>query len=292
MSADGSGVRQLTNSRYDNAWPQWSPDDSRIVFSSTRDKDWEIYAMRADGTDQRRLTASPGRDAHASFLPGGRLVFQSPRNFAGQGEVDLYTMNADGTRQRRLLTAPGFDGVAVPGPTGEWIAYQRGMFRPATNDYLWNLRLVDSLGARDTALTSGTFSSQVPSWSPDGRTLVFYANPQGRDQLFLMDLATRAVRPLASSPGEDRAPSFSPDGARVAFTSTRDGGNQLFVLDVAAGTTRRLFDGLEVMGQPGWSRDGRRLVFNATYRGTSEVFVGNVDGTSLVRLTKGYEGTR
>ena len=83
--------------------------------------------MAADGPGSRRLTHSPGRDAHPAFTPdGARIVFQSPRDYGGAHEVDLYVMDADGGNQRRLIVAPGFDGVPVPSPDGQRIAFQRG----------------------------------------------------------------------------------------------------------------------------------------------------------------------
>jgi Tol biopolymer transport system component len=64
----------------------------------------------------------------------------------------------------------------------------------------------------------------VPSWSPDGTRLAFFANPEGRDQLFVMDLVSKRVIPLAASaaPSTDLTPAFSRDGASSLFVSTRD----------------------------------------------------------------------
>ncbi|MBL8960982.1 MAG: PD40 domain-containing protein [Gemmatimonadetes bacterium] len=286
----GSHPRQVTRSAYDNAWPQWSRDGSEIVFASRRDGDWEIYSMRADGTAPRRLTVSPGRDAHPIFLPSGRIVFQSPRGFDGPGEVELYTMDANGDRVRPLVTAPGFDGVPVPSPNGSQLAFQRGVSRG--NGLHWELWLVDSLGRNARQLTRNNWSSQVATWSPDGRHLAFFANPDGRDQLFRIELATSAVTALHRSSGEDRAPSWSPDGREIAFTTTRFGGNDLVILDLATGELQRVTAGLEVMAQPGWSRDGQTLLFSAVHQGVHEVFRVHRNGSGLTRLTTGFEGTR
>ncbi len=295
MDADGTDPRQLTRSQYANAWPQWSPDDSRIVFSSTRDGDWEIYTMAADGSDARRLTYSPGRDAHPAWLGPGRIVFQSPRHSADASEVDLFTMNTDGLRQRRLLAAPGFDGVAVPSPDHRWIAFQRGvpdLRRPSEQAYRWELFLVDSSGMNERRLTQGPWSSQVPSWNPDGTRLAFHSDSTGRDQLYLLELATGRTTSLTTSTGSDHAPSFSPDGRYVAFTSDRDGSMDLYVLRIADGTVRRLTHDLITRSQPSWSRNGRRILFSGAGTGVDEVYVINLDGTGLARLTTGTEGIR
>jgi len=99
MNADGSGRKDLGDG--DPGTASWSPDGKRIVFESDRDANHEIYVMDADGTNQTRLTTSPGRDANPAWSPDGRrIVFSSSRG----GNVDIYVMNADGTNERRLTT--------------------------------------------------------------------------------------------------------------------------------------------------------------------------------------------
>lgn len=269
-----------------NAWPQWSPDGRRIVFASMRDGDWEIYTMAPDGTDPRRLTHSPGRDAHPWYLPDGRrVVFQSPRGHSAEDRVDLYLMDTGGANPVRLVASSrGFNGVPVPSPDGRWIAFQRGV-RDASGAWAWDLYVVDTAGRGERRLTANAWSSQVPTWSPDGRRLAFYADAQGRDQLYLLDLRSGAVTPFAPSAATDDAPAFSPDGAVVAFVSTRDGPRDLYRVDVATGVVTRLTTGLDVWAQPSWSPDGRRILFSARASGADEVYVVGADGSGLIRLT-------
>ena len=105
---------------------------------------------------------------------------------------------------------------------------------------------MDANGGNQRRLVAGGFSG-VPAPSPDGR-----------DQLFVMDVASGMVTPLAASSATDDTPSFSVDGRFVAFTSTRDGGRDLYRVEVATGAVARLTGGLDVRAQPSWSRDGRR----------------------------------
>ena len=67
--------------------PRISPDGQRIVFTSGRDGNYEIYVMRVDGSEQARLTANPERDDYPSWHPSGRqIVYVAERN----GKHDLY----------------------------------------------------------------------------------------------------------------------------------------------------------------------------------------------------------
>lgn len=250
--------------------------------------------MKADGSDARRLTQSPGRDAHPTFLPNGQIVFQSPRDYADPNEVDLYLMEFDGSTQRRLVAASGFDGVPVPSRNGRQIAFQRGRpTGPGSGGPQWDLYLVDSSGLNETRLTAERWSSQVPSWSPDGERILFFANPADTNHLFVLTRSTRTVTPLPAPPrGEDNAGAFSPDGRRIAFTSTRDGRSDLYLMDADGRNVVRLTTDLEVQGQPSWSSNGRRLLFAAAATGQNDVYVIGVDGTGLKRLTHGTEGAR
>jgi Tol biopolymer transport system component len=115
MNADGTNVRQLTsNADFDSA-PSWSPDGGWILFerapagtftTGVEAQEKDVYVMRADGTDVRRLTDSPGLDEGPEFSPDGtRIAFSSARD----GQQEIYVMDADGANPRRLTDNPARD---------------------------------------------------------------------------------------------------------------------------------------------------------------------------------------
>lgn len=294
MSAAGGPSRQLTNASYHNAFPAWLPD-GHIIYSSTQDGgDWEIYRIGADGSGMVRLTSSLGRDAHPQAWTEGRVLFQSPRAWSDTSSVDIFAMNVDGTQVRRITAHPTFNGVPVPSRDGTRIAFMRGV-PTGVDDYHWNLMVMDATGDNERPLTAGVWSSQVPTWTPDSAAVLFYANPDGRNQLYRLDLTSARVIRLHESRGNDHAPSLSADGRIVAFTSDRDTGSDrhdLYTLELATGHLRRLTTDLNVRGQPGWSRDGSTLVISAAPRGVFDIYVIKLDGTGLRRVTRGFEGDR
>jgi TolB protein len=104
INVDGSGKRRLTTCPQcaNDGNPNWSRDNNRIVFTSERDGNHEIYVINPDGTGERRLTNNPGPDALPVWLPGGRqIVFRSLRD----GAWGIYVMNADGTGVRKITDA-------------------------------------------------------------------------------------------------------------------------------------------------------------------------------------------
>jgi TolB protein len=114
LSLEDGKTRELTKpgAHYDN-FPAWSPKGDRIAFTSNREGDFEIYTIRPDGTDLRRLTRSPGNDGHEIWSPDGewilfssaRMGFKDERPLAEripQPYGELFVMRADGTGLRQL----------------------------------------------------------------------------------------------------------------------------------------------------------------------------------------------
>ena len=102
MNSDGSNQSSLTNGQ-GGYYPDWSPDGTKIAFTTSRDGNAEIYAMNADGSNQTRLTNDAGNDYHPSWSPdSARIAFTSNRN----GNLDIYVMNADGSNPTNLTNNP------------------------------------------------------------------------------------------------------------------------------------------------------------------------------------------
>jgi Tol biopolymer transport system component len=109
MNADGSGVSQLTNGPGDNWDPAWSPGGSKIVFTSDRDGNLEIYVMNADGSGQTNLTNTSTDEWNPAWSPdASKIAFSSDRNNPGVNS-EIYVMNADGSGQTNLTNNPAWD---------------------------------------------------------------------------------------------------------------------------------------------------------------------------------------
>ena len=114
MDVDGDNQHDLTGGEffeveviepYDQS-PDWSPDGKSIVFYSSRDGDFEIYVMGADGKNQRQITDNAPSDGNPAWHPyAQRIAFWSERD----GNSEIYVMDADGKKQRRLAAVPGSD---------------------------------------------------------------------------------------------------------------------------------------------------------------------------------------
>ena len=136
-----------------------------------------------------------------------------------------------------------------------------------------------------------SFLNINPSWSPDGRRLVFESRRHGRAQLYLINADGTAERRLTNSAGEDTHPSWSPDGSQIVFDSYRDSVWTLYVIRPDGTGERRLIQApAAARGQfarhPAWSPDGRRVAFDSDRDGDEEVYVANADGSGSARVTR------
>ena len=121
MNTDGTNQVNLTNNPTFDIDPWFSPDGSKIAFTSHPDDNrGEIYVMNADGSNQTRLTNHPAFDFQPSFSPNGsRIAFYSERD----GNFEIYVMNADGTSQTRLTSNTASEFSPSFSPDGNKIRF-------------------------------------------------------------------------------------------------------------------------------------------------------------------------
>lgn len=264
---------------HNDLFPAWSPDGTRLAFTSDRSGDPEIFVVGIDGTGLRQLTTTPGRDAHPSWSPDGtRIAFQSPRN---EGQTRLFLMDADGSGQQQITPNTGFCGVPVWSPDGTTLAFQCSdtTTRLNTPEHPWRVYTMKLSEGRMTLRTHGPGHDQVPNWSPDGSRLVFYSDRSGVNQLYLVELQSGRVARITKGPGVARAASFSPDGTRIVFIGSE--GTQLgdlFEIELASGARRRVTTlGIE-HGLPLFSPDGSRILFQHRSERGSRIMVMDARG--------------
>lgn len=198
-------LRRLTESHGYDAEGAISPDGQWVVFCSlrdaypveklspqdqqrlTQDPSWfgEIYLMRVDGTEVRRLTREPGYDGGPFFSPDGRRIIW--RRFDASGvNADVYTMNVDGTDVRRLTDFQAMSWAPYFHPSGQYAIFTANKLGFEN----FELFLVDLAGEREPVrVTYSDGFDGLPVFSPNGRQLCWTSNRTAnkQSQLFLAD---------------------------------------------------------------------------------------------------------
>jgi Tol biopolymer transport system component len=217
---DGNGdhLTRLTSTGGENEFqPAFSPDGTRIAFTSNRDGDNDIYVMDADGTNQVRLTDNATRDARPAFSPDGRrIAFTSNRD----RDDEIYVMDAtddDGDGNGDHLTkitdnAGVADTHANFSPDGELIAFTT---RRDGNDEIY-VANADG-GGSPTRLTDNDAVDEFPAFSPDGQWVAFSSNRAGGGpdyDIYTMRVAREdagnAPERLTNTPEADSKPDWGP----------------------------------------------------------------------------------
>ena len=144
--------------------PRFSPDGKKVIMSFAKDGNSDIYTMDLKTREVEKLTNHSAIDTSPSYSPDGKFIcFNSDRS----GLQQIYVMRSDGTQVKRISFGKGLYGTPVWSPRGDLIAFtkvRKGRF------YIGVMRS-DGTGER---LLTENFYQEAPSWSPNGRVLIFY----------------------------------------------------------------------------------------------------------------------
>jgi TolB protein len=254
MNADGSDQRMVSTGKGRTTCGYFLPDNKHIVYASTHAggdacppapdrsmgyvwavyETYDIYLARTDGTVVKPLTQEAGYDAEATVnFRTGRIVYTS----MASGDLDLWSMNSDGSNKRQLTFAQGYDGGAVYSrdgkklvwranrpPTAEAMSrYKDLLARNLTTPMKMEIYIADADGKNERQLTNFNCASFAPTFSPDGKKILFSSNKHkcdGREfELFLINIDGTGLQQVTDFGGFVSFPEFSPDGRKLLFSS-------------------------------------------------------------------------
>ncbi len=152
--------------------PRFSPDGKKIIMSLAKDGNSEIWVRNLETNIQEKLTDHPSIDTSPSYSPDGKYItFNSDRS----GYQQIYVMRSDGSKVKRISFGKGIYGTPVWSPRGDLIAFtklHKGKF------FIGVMR-TDGTGER---LLTENFYQEAPSWSPNGRIIIFYRETKTDDK--------------------------------------------------------------------------------------------------------------
>jgi TolB protein len=205
--------RALTRAGAEDRQPAYSPDGGRLVFSSNRTGNLDLWLLDTKSGEERQLTDDSADDWDPAFTPDGRSLLWSTNR---GGHFEIWQMAVDGSGARQLTS----DGADAENPTttadGRWVVYNS--FNPAKSG-IWKVR-ADGSGA--VRLVAG--ATTLPETSPDGRHVLFDADYAGRTSGWLRaarveDGAVVFSTPFPYARLNDGRPRWLRDGRSFAFVA-------------------------------------------------------------------------
>ncbi len=283
--------------------PVWSPDGKTMIYEKhgwkSREQNKPLYGWDRDL--EYRFT-----DVFPALARDGTLAITLKQ----QGNSSLVTMKPDGSDRQTVFNPAdhgldpkflqmGLAGAFQPAwsPDSQWLAFGLGHWFFQRDTHKSTLMRVRRDGSGLDKLTDGTMHVGFPSYSADGKEIVYRVWDQNEKGLRILDLDSRKSRVLTT--GYDNLPGWSPDGRRILFTRKVDDVNfDIFTIrpdgtDLLRVTSHRSSDGHAV-----WSHDGRIMwnaslygfrdeaaLYDNTFQQYGQIFIMNADGSDKRMLT-------
>ncbi|RJP70062.1 MAG: hypothetical protein C4539_06960 [Ignavibacteriales bacterium] len=191
--ADGSNVRRITDSPGYDAEATVSPKGDKIIFTSTRDNDPELYVMDIDGKNQERLTHHKGYDGGAFFsLDGTKIVYRA-------------------SSPKTVNDLKDYDELV-----------KEGLVRPTALE----IYTMDANGNNNKQITNFGKASFAPFFHPDGKRIIFSSNINSKNNrmnfdLYMINIDGTGLEQITFNESFDGFPMFTKDGKRLVFASNR-----------------------------------------------------------------------
>ncbi len=257
MNADGSNQHMVSTGKGVVTCGYFLPDGRHFLYASTHEAGeacpkradrskgylwnvfpgFEIYVAKLNGSIEKKLTNSPRYDAEATVnFKTRRIVYTS----MASGDLDLWSMNLNGANKKQLTKGHGYDGGAVFSRDGKMMVWRANHPKdPATtkkyDDLLaddltapmkMEIYIANSDGSNARAITNFGCASFAPTFTPDGKKIVFSSNKHECDgrkfELYMMNLDGSGLEAITDFGGFTSFPEFSPDGRKFVFVSDRN----------------------------------------------------------------------
>jgi TolB protein len=253
-----------------------------LLYVSTRSGTKEVFAMDANGGNQRQLTDERSLvTAPAWGMSGTEIYYTSYARY----NPDLVGLKlAD--RSRWVISQYSGNNISP-----DWSEKAQRIALIMGRDGNQELYSIDRAGRSPKRLTQTRLIESSPSWSPDGRRITFVSNRGGGPQIYIMNADGSGTERISFNSSYCTSPAWSPEGRYIAYTARAGRQQEIFVLDLTTRQAVRLSDGKGNSEDPTWSPDGKYLAFSNDRSGRFHIYRVRIDGSGLTQLTQQGENT-
>ncbi len=226
------GAKQITRDNAQALMPRWSPDGSRLLYTSFYKSGFPDIFQIDLGTYQRTTFVSfRGTNSGARFSPTGQQVAMV---LSGEGTPEIYVSTAQGRQVARRTHSDAVKSSPCFSPDGSRLVFA---MEPGPQLYI-----MPASGGTPVRVTSGISGyCAEPDWSrADPNKIAFTAKLGSRFQIAVLDLATRTSEPVSKAPFDGISPSWLADGRHLVYTARDRNSSVLCILDTVTGKSVRI----------------------------------------------------
>lgn len=241
---DGSDLTNLTSNPSPDSQPAWSPDGTKIAFSSSRDGNNQIYVMDENGNNPNRLTTDYENNSPI-WLPDSKQIAFLTTDGEGLWWWRIINIASHAVSQFSEPSYDFFFQTPAWSLDGQYIAYMSLLEQQQRNDGSSQIHIKNVDGSSDIALTNDTWANIHPVWSPDGKRIAFLSERDGKYNMFALYVMNnngtnlqKLTEPIYS---ENVTFSWSPDGQQLAISSDAVVGN-IYLVNVNTGNSIELLN--------------------------------------------------
>lgn len=265
-----------------------STAEGTIAFSQTVDQQFEIFTMKADGSNKQQLTNNTVQDQYPAISPDGeRIAFVRQDSESPTLDNDIWVMDIDGSNPQKLTDNTIDDKRPVWSPDGTQIAFE------SANES-FSIYVMNADGSNKTKLTDDEGQDHSASWSTDNG-IAFISDRQGDDSadIYRINPDGSELGILISAQSENGInlfyPEWSPDGSQIAYQGfSSNGASQVFIAN-ADGSNAQMISSQDFSSarQPSWSPDGTYITFLelANSESSDAIWIVKTDGSNPIKLT-------
>ncbi|MBN1271484.1 MAG: PD40 domain-containing protein [Candidatus Aminicenantes bacterium] len=289
INIDGTGLERITRSVTIDTYAEWSPDATKIVGRRIVESgNSEIFLFDADGSNPVNLTNDTAYDGWPSWHPNGEKIVYASEDKNGEGRI--FELECETSKRTLLIDKKGHWSKPIWRRDGSKLICTRSL-DGNVDIFVYDIHKQDD---KKNPIKLSDIRNAYPSFSPDGKKIVFHSNRYGNNDIFLINTDGTEIQRLTESPAEDRTPSWSPDGSKIAFVSTRSGNYDVFVMNANGSEQKNLTQSVTSKDiHPYWSFDGKKIIFSSSRENNIYgIYEMKPDGSELKRTEKnGGENT-
>lgn len=214
---DGHNKSFVTQNRELNLTPEWTIDGQRIIFTSYKNQNPDLFDVGISDKKEFAFFSSPGLETSPAVSPDGKeIAFVSTKD----GNAEIYVVSTSGRNLRRLTNHGSIDTSPDWSPDGREIVFSSDRTGKP------QIYTMNSDGSNQRRLPVDLAYCDSPVWSPKGDRIAFVGRSDSGFDIFMYLPGTGEVLQLTVNQGSNEDPCWSPDGFQLAFSSTRDGGKR------------------------------------------------------------------